>query len=276
MLGNINQDVVKDFGREWQRFDQSLLSVDELHRLFKTYFAVFPWERLSPRARGFDLGCGSGRWAKFVAQRVGELHCIDPSAEALDVARRNLAGLENCRLHLASVDSIPLEDGSMDFAYSLGVLHHVPDTARGIRDCVAKLKRGAPLLLYLYHAFENRPLWFSGLWKASDIVWRAVSQAPFPVKYAFSQLIAVLFYFPLARAAHIIERLGIDVANVPLSMYRDKSFYTMRTDALDRFGTRLERRFTKEQIEDMMLAAGLVDIRFSDAPPYWCVIGYKA
>ena len=41
------------------------------------------------------------------------------------------------------------------------------------------------------------------------------------------------------------ERLGTDVRHFPLSAYRDRSFYTMRTDALDRFGTRLERRFSR-------------------------------
>jgi hypothetical protein len=49
----------------------------------------------------------------------------------------------------------------------------------------------------------------------------------------------------------------------------------MRTDALDRFGTRLERRFTADQIKDMMEKAGLNRIKFSDSAPYWCAVGYK-
>jgi 2-polyprenyl-3-methyl-5-hydroxy-6-metoxy-1,4-benzoquinol methylase len=32
----------------------------------------------------------------------------------------------------------------------LGVLHHIPDTAAAMRDCVRKLKLGAPFLFYLY------------------------------------------------------------------------------------------------------------------------------
>ena len=49
----------------------------------------------------------------------------------------------------------------------------------------------------------------------------------------------------------------------------------MRTDALDRFGTALEQRFTARQIRQMMAAAGLERIQFSDAMPYWCAVGYK-
>jgi hypothetical protein len=50
----------------------------------------------------------------------------------------------------------------------------------------------------------------------------------------------------------------------------------MRTDALDRFGTRLEHRFSRDQIRSMMLACGLVDIRFSDQTPFWVACGRKA
>jgi len=49
----------------------------------------------------------------------------------------------------------------------------------------------------------------------------------------------------------------------------------MRTDALDRFGTRLEQRFTRAEITRMMRDAGLENIRFSDGFPYWCAVGFK-
>jgi hypothetical protein len=49
----------------------------------------------------------------------------------------------------------------------------------------------------------------------------------------------------------------------------------MKTDSRDRFGTPLEQRFKKQEIEEMMIAAGLENITFSDNAPYWCVIGNK-
>ena len=63
--------------------------------------------------------------------------------------------------------------------------------------------------------------------------------------------------------------------DLPLSYYKDKSFYVMRTDALDRFGTRLEQRFTKNQIQKMMEVAGLRHIVFSNDVPYWCAVGTR-
>jgi hypothetical protein len=62
---------------------------------------------------------------------------------------------------------------------------------------------------------------------------------------------------------------------LPLSAYRRRSFYSMKTDAFDRFATRLEQRFTKVQISSMMSGAGLENILFSENVPFWCAVGYK-
>ena len=49
----------------------------------------------------------------------------------------------------------------------------------------------------------------------------------------------------------------------------------MRTDALDRFGTRLEQRFTRAEIEGMMTRCGLEGIEFREGPPFWVAVGTK-
>ena len=149
----------------------------EAERVFGDYFAIFTWDQLPPDAEGFDMGCGSGRWARFVAPRVGRLHCIDPSS-ALAVARQTLANQSNVQFHQASVAASGLPPSSQDFGYSLGVLHHVPDTAAAIRSCAELLKPGAPLLLYLYYAFDNRPRWFRWLWHLSNAARLLIRRLP--------------------------------------------------------------------------------------------------
>lgn len=272
---NIDNATVASFGDEWSRFDQTQLSEDERARIFAQYFAIFPWQDLGLNPQGFDMGCGSGRWAKLVAPRIGLLNCIDPSTEALAVARRNLACLTNVRFCEGSVDNVPLSEGSQDFGYSLGVLHHIPDTAAALMSCVRLLKSGAPFLLYLYYRFDNRPLWFRFIWRASEVVRSVVSRLPARVKGLVTDAVALLIYLPLARLAWVVEKLGFGLGNLPLSFYRNTSFYTMRTDSRDRFGTPLEQRFTRVEIKAMMERAGLVEVRFSEAAPYWCAVGIK-
>lgn len=276
MVDNIDKATVEGFGDEWQQFDQSKLEEHEASAIFDGYFSLFPWESLTPDAEGFDLGCGSGRWARFVAPRVGRLHCIDASSKALAVAKTNLALLGGCEFHLADVGNLPLDPESMDFGYSLGVLHHVPDTQRGIDAAAALLKPGAPFLIYLYYAFDDRPAWFKGLWRASDLLRRAIAILPFKMKVVLTTMIAAFLYLPLARLGFLMEKLGARVDSLPLSFYRRRSFYVMRTDALDRFGTRVERRFSRDEIDTMMHKAGFVDVSFSELEPYWCAVGVKA
>ena len=274
MTENVDKDVVAGFGDEWSRFDQTALTEDELARMFDNYFSIFPWARIGPDAVGFDLGCGSGRWAKLVAPRVGKLYLFDPSADALAVAKRKLSDADNCEFDLAGADDIPLDDNSCDFGYSLGVLHHIPDTEAGMRECVSKLKPGAPFLVYLYYNFDNRPVWFRAIWKTSNGVRQIICRLPHSLRYAVSQVMAATVYFPLARLAWAAEKMGANVANFPLSQYRNNSFYVMRNDALDRFGTRLEKRFSKAQIEAMMQRCGLEDISFSTTS-FWTAVGFK-
>lgn len=274
--GNIDQATVEGFGAEWAAFDQSGLKQAEYEALTDAYFHIFPFDALPANAEGFDLGCGSGRWAARVIDRVGLLHCIDPSAKALEVTRQRLGAHPKARFQLAAADTIPLADGSQDFGYSLGVLHHIPDTAKALGDCVRKLKPGAPFLAYLYYRFDTRPAWFRALWKVSNRARRVIAHLPFPARKAVTNVIAGLVYWPLARTARLIEKGGGKIQNFPLSAYRDLSFYTMRTDALDRFGTKLEQRFTRPEIDAMMRQVGLTDIRFSEREPYWVACGVRA
>ena len=267
--------VVRAFDGEWTRFDQSALPEPEAEALFGQYFSIFPWEKLPPNPVGFDLGCGSGRWARRVAPRVGRLYCVDPSQGAIEVARRNLQDCGNCVFLNEHVGQLSIPEASCDFGYTLGVLHHVPDPVGGLRSCASLLKPGAPLLVYLYYRFENRPGWFRCLWRVADVVRRGMVRLPRGVRYWLTQGIALLFYFPLARTAWLAEKLGVRVDALPLSAYRHRSFYTMRTDALDRFGTPVEHRFTRPQITQMLEAAGLVEVRFMDGPPYWTALAFR-
>jgi ubiquinone/menaquinone biosynthesis C-methylase UbiE len=275
-LNNADAATVAGFGKEWARFKQEALSNEEGQEIFQQYFSIFPWDILPKDGGcGADIGCGSGRWARMVAPRVSELHLVDASSEALQVARTNLSSLPNVRFHHTSVGDLPSKIQSLDFAYSLGVLHHIPDPEAGLRAIASILKPRAPFLLYLYYAFDNRPAWYRWLWRLSDLSRRVLSCQPQLLKVSIAEMVALCVYWPLARMAGLSGRLGAKIENWPLAYYRDRSLYVMRTDALDRLGTQLEQRFTRIQIAEMLKRAGFEKVRFSEGPPFWCVVGLK-
>lgn len=272
---NAHHETIAGFGDEWSRFDQTGLEAEARQRFFDEYFGIFPEEALNSAATGADFGVGSGRWAMVIAPKVGKLICVDASAKALEVARHNLGGFANCDFVHSTINAMPIKPGSLDFGYSLGVLHHIPNTEEAMRACAETLKPGAPLLVYLYYRFDNKPKWYAWLWALSEGGRRLVSRMPHGLRYVASQLIALIVYWPLAGLARLAECAGLRVDNFPLAYYRSKPFYTMRTDALDRFGTRLEQRFTKAEIQRMMESCGLDDIKFGESAPYWCALGWK-
>ena len=265
----IYSQVVEDFGNEWNVFNQSELKSNELNKNFFQYFNIFPLKELNKKKIGFDLGCGSGRWAKLIAPKVKLLNCIDPSKKALKTAKINLDQFNNVNFINKTISKINLRDNSQDFGYCLGVLHHTNQLNLGLKFCSRVLKKNSPFLIYLYYNLENRPLMYKLLWKISDCFRKLISLLPFNIKLLITNLIAISVYYPLARASFILNKIGIDTFNFPLSDYKNKSLYTMRTDSLDRFGTKVERRFSKREIKELLITHGFKNILFGKSMPYW-------
>ena len=273
--GNIDLTTVDSFGEEWLKFNK--FSPAEIAKIGNDYFDILPPALKNKEAQVLDMGCGSGRWAYSLAPLVGFLGCVDPS-EVVHAAAAVLKDHANPRIVKADVDSLPFADDSFDLVYSLGVLHHIPDTYKAMQQCVKKVKPGGYFLVYLYYNMDNRGILFKSIFRLSNFIRRGISRLPSKAKKAVCDVIAVTIYLPLAKTAYMVAKLGARKLSkkIPLSYYGDKSFYVMKNDALDRFGTPLEQRFSKARIEEMMEGSGLTNIIFSKAEPYWHAVGQTA
>lgn len=60
---NIDNQVVRDFGSEWSRLNQSQPTIDDNQEMFNSYLDSFPWNELKPNSIGADIGCGRSCWA---------------------------------------------------------------------------------------------------------------------------------------------------------------------------------------------------------------------
>jgi len=81
-------------------------------------------------------------------------------------------------------------------------------------------------LIYMYYNFENKPWWFRAIWRCSDLIRRCICKLPHPIKRFVTDLIAVFAYWPLAKLSELLEKLGLNVNNIPLSAYRKGAFIT--------------------------------------------------
>jgi SAM-dependent methyltransferase len=271
---NIDHKTVESFGEEWTKFDS--FSPEEIKNAGDQYFDIVTDKMLNKNTAVLDLGCGTGRWSKYIGDKAGFIEAIDPSA-AVFAAQHLTSDMNNIRITQASSDNLPFADESFDMMMSLGVLHHIPDTELALKSGVKKVKRGGYVLLYLYYALDNRSLIFKSIFYASAIIRYVVSSLPAFLKKIVCDLIAVFIYMPFVLLSKLVKAIagGSLYNKIPLSYYIDKSFNIIRNDALDRFGTPLEQRFSRVQIEQMMKNSGLGDIVFSENMPYWHVVGRK-
>ena len=268
-------DVVSDFDYEWSRYSAG--RTPDLDRVFDMYFDLMTPQHFADRLTVLDGGCGAGRWALAVAGRGPRVIAVDLGF-SVEIAKRNAGPSERLAFVQADLAALPLREGAVDWAYSLGVLHHIVDPARALARIAAAVRPSGDLLLYLYYALDGRPPLYRALFAAVDRVRRVTSVLPRPLAHAFALLVAALVYWPLARLSRLLTSVGFSSAAraLPLSFYRDLPFAIMRNDSLDRLGTRLEQRFTRPAMRRLMEHAGLVGIRFSAGTPYWHALGTRA
>ena len=271
---NIDNKVVQGFGEEWLKFKN--FSDPEIDFLAAYYFDIIKENMVNKATYVLDIGCGTGRWTRFLSKKAGFIEAVDPS-NAILAAAQLLNDVSNLRLTQASIDTLPFKDETFDFAMSIGVLHHIPNTQKAMQDCVKKVKPGGYFYTYLYYNFEDRGKLFHALFKISDGLRKIVSGLPSSAKKVTCDIFAVIFYMPFIILSKILKTLGFKnlALRIPLSEYADKSFFVIRNDSLDRFGTSLEQRFSKSQIIEMMKKSGLDEIVISDGPPYYHAIGKK-
>lgn len=151
-----NVGTADAFGWEWQEFS-------ELHDR-ATYEAQFlDWVRpIQPEfIRGkvvLDAGCGMGRFS-MVCSSFGarEVLAVDASS-AVEAARENARGAANVHVIQADIHNLPLRrrpHGQIDFAFSIGVLHHLDHPEKGFQDIVRHLKPDGSIFAWVYGRENN-------------------------------------------------------------------------------------------------------------------------
>ena len=247
--------TARSFAYEWQQFGHLR---PEWRRNFLDYIQPYAPTDLAGCVL-LDAGAGSGRHSHQAAEFGARVVAVE-LGEAVDVARANLPS--NVLTVQADVEDLPLAADAFDFVLSIGVLHHLPKTEQALAGLARHARPGGVVHVYLYWVPERRL--HRALLAAVTAARRVTTRLPLRVVHALSYPIAAVAYAACVLPYRTLRRFGPTrrlARGLPLKAYADYPFGVCVNDQYDRFSAPLERRFTAEDVEAMMRAAGLEKVR---------------
>lgn len=139
-----------NFGFEWNVHNKTQLDTDTKHESEETFAEKTGFTREDLNGKlVLDVGCGMGRFSE-VASRWGATVVGIDLTSAVDAAYGNLKQRDNVHLAQADVFRLPFRDKTFDYVFSIGVLHHTPDTRKAFDQLPRLLKPGGSIAIWVY------------------------------------------------------------------------------------------------------------------------------
>ncbi|MFQ5867210.1 MAG: methyltransferase domain-containing protein [bacterium] len=202
-----------------------------------------------------DAGCGMGRFMEVVQPYAKEAVGIDLSF-AVNSAYENLKKFDNLHIIQADVLNLPLKKNSFDYIYSIGVLHHTPDTKKAFMNLAGLLKSGGEIAIWVY---SNEKSYTCIKNKFTDFYRLFTVHIPKKLLWYLSHLAIPFYYFKK------IPKVGtlIDLT-FPMSNHCDWKWRVL--DTFDWYSPKYQHKHTYREVIHWFKEAGLKDIELLDFP----------
>jgi len=148
-------NYAESFGWQWNRWGRVQFESENVGKPMEGH-TLRMWERITAVATKdlrsalvADFGCGSGRFIEIVKMKNARVIGLDLS-DAVEIARRNFAGDDKVLVCQADILRPPIRPGTCDGAFSVGVLHHTPDPAKGFLEMANVVRPGGWIAASVY------------------------------------------------------------------------------------------------------------------------------
>lgn len=236
----VTDEHLESFGNQWTRFEVAHDDEDRATFAAKTGVCL---EELSGQLV-LDAGCGGGRYSKICSDAGATVIGADHT-RAVEKAKTLCSGSARAHFLQADLKHLPLQPGSFDFVFSIGVMHHDADT-RKVFDAVAKMVRpGGRYSVWLY----RRNQWWQELINTGlrSLTTRLPSSALMP----FCHLGAILGGIP------IINR----TLNKVINFSAHPCYENRVCDTFDWWAPKYQYHHTVEELSSWFRDAGFEQIR---------------
>ncbi len=243
----VNTDnYVDTFSLEWNRFYDVQMDIlnntDESERTFRWKTGWRP-EDLKGKLV-LDVGIGAGRFADVVSRWGAEVVGIDLSF-AVDAAYKNIGNRENVHILQADLFNLPFLPETFEYMYSIGVLHHTPDTKKAFMAVVPYLRKGGEFAVFIYGKGYHH--YFSDIWR------KVTTKLPLRLMYYLSAIAIPLYYVHKIPFFGKIAQAILPTANWPNWRWR-------WLDTFDWYTPKYQWKHTWPEIFKWFKEAGFTDI----------------
>lgn len=245
--------TLTSYSYQWRKFKEMLPHWEEVFRR-----SIAPIEPDFLRGKlGLDAGCGFGRSLYYAASYGAEVIGMDLS-EAVEAARNNTRYLSNVHLIQADIFHSPLRERSLDFIYSIGVLHHLPDPKRGFLTLTRLLAPGAPIFIWVYSRGRGHQI------ALFDLVRTISTRLPLRLLNLFCLGLAAgqwtLWIAPYRLLSRFQPTRGL-AQHLPFTLYARYPFRVLHADWFDGLSVPLVDYYRREEIVEWFREAGLERVR---------------
>jgi SAM-dependent methyltransferase len=242
------------FGYQWNRFARTQLdSANGRARSRETFEQKTGWRLADLQGQVvLDAGCGMGRFAEVALDAGARVCALDLSA-AVTAAAENLGRREAIRFFQGDILNPPFTDESFDRIYSIGVLHHTPDTRAAFLRLVRLLRPGGHIAVWVYSDRLRRTL------AGAEVLRKVTPRLPKPLLLQLTRAAIPLYYL------HRIPVVGrLTRAALPISMEGDREWRWL--DTFDWYSPTYQWKHTPEEVGAWFDEAGLQNVRRLSIP----------
>jgi SAM-dependent methyltransferase len=266
LMKTLDQRTIEDFGEQWHQFTENEGFYGSVASLEDKCCNLMSVEDI----RGKDvceIGAGAGRFIGILSQLSPKsILAIEPS-KAIEILQRNMEVSEVPIRYLNATGGQLDEIDTLDYVFSIGVIHHIVDPVPTLRAALKALRPGGRLLIWVY-GYEGNELYLA---LVSPLRW-VTKRLPDPVVRALSWVLLMIMevyiqlcrFLPLPLRGYMVNVLGKFTMNKKLLAI------------FDQLNPAHAKYYKRDEIIEVVQSAGFINAKAQDRHGYsWSVIGEK-
>jgi SAM-dependent methyltransferase len=257
--------TIEDFGDQWTRYTENggfYASQDMFRDIVGPLLAV---EALDG-ARCAEIGAGTGRITNMLL-RCGAAHVLAVEPSRASAVLRDNTATDGARVTVQQARGDDFVGNDLDYIFSIGVLHHIPDPAPTVRCMREALRPGGQALIWLYGR-EGNTAYLSVMEPL-----RAVTRR-LPV--AANGAISWLMYIPLALYIQLCRWLPLPMRSYMREVLAPLSGRDARLVIVDQLNPTWAKYYREDEARELLEDAGFSDVQLYHRHGYsWTVRGTR-